>query len=362
MYPCIIFHGSLHPREYHSPNPYPNSAQFRRCKQLEKRQWKSSHPGARLRGTGTSLGLNFEGQAIINADILQMWLKQTTKMLLKILDSLCMFMRYHDWFLYKYRCYEWWISTARNSGLLHKFITFLPCWERSSGPNPVDPSQPDLVVHTVGDQLKSCNDQKGGIDTSAKHLWRHVTACNRPWRSRRLSRTLHICISQVQLWKPCILMTSSHILSNCHIQVDWKGIQWIQMTQNQLLRNYRTTDTLLIIKKFHELFLVTFTLPPNCNHLRFFNHSTHPIQYPKSQWTVCFLGNNPGIHGVTADPGRRRRCTKGSAAEKDISSPCRGGRRPFIHPDIISRRLKSVCRDPAGRCFHSSNILTKELE
>lgn len=222
---------------------------------------------------------------------------------------------------------------------MHKFIAVLPCWERNSGPNPVDPSQPDLVVHTVGDQLKSCNDQKGGIDTSAKHLWRHVTACNRPWRSRWRSRTLHICISQVQLWKPCILMTSSHILSNCHIQVDWKGIQWIQMNQNQLQRNYRTTDTLLIIKKFHELFLVklTFTLPPNCNHLRFFNHSTHPIRYPQSQWTVCFLGNNPGIHGVTADPGRRRRCTKGSAAEKDISSPCRGGRSPFIHSDIISR-------------------------
>ena len=196
----------------------------------------------------------------------------------------------------------------------------------------------------------------------------------RPRRSRRLAQSteslssqscctiqpLHICSYQVQLWKPFILVTYSHILSHCHIQVEWKECSeytWTKINCNE-------TAELPIIKKFHELFLVklTFTLPPNCNHLRFFNHSTHPIRYPKSQWTVCFLGNNPGIHGVTADPGRRRRCTKGSAAEKDISRPCRGGRRPLIHPDIISPRLKRVCRDPAGRCFHSSHIQTKELE
>ena len=218
---------------------------------------------------------------------------------------------------------------------MHEFTTVLPCWERNSGPNPVDPSQPDLVVHTVGDQLKTCNDQKGGIDTSAKHLWRHVTVCNQWQGHEGPGCSLEHCIfaslrsifgNPACLWH---LLTSCQTVASQWIEKEYS--EWIQMNQNQLQRNYRTPDTLLIVKKFHELFLVklTFTLPPNCNPLRFFNHSTHPIRYPQSQWTVCFLGNNPGIHGVTADPGRRRRCTKGSAAEKDISSPCRGGRKPF---------------------------------
>ncbi len=213
----------------------------------------------------------------------------------------------------------------------------------------------------------------------------------RPWRSRRVSWSTETWSSQsccaniayivvyIQFsMSSCLLSllgsnfrNSSflwHLLTSCHT-VTSKSIERNTVNTNEpwwTKINCNETTELLINEKFHEMFIsqTQFHSAAELQSSKILQ-PFHP-SCPKSQWTVCVRGNSPGIHGVTGDPGRRSRWAKGSAAEKDISSPCRGGRRSqaseLIHPDIISPRLKSVCRDPEGKCFHSSNILTKALK